>query len=138
MVDGCVAGGIVVTVASRNFPKQYLHDHIIDKWRGLARGTTDAGLVVGTIINRSSACSPSRAARRAMPPGRGNQLFCQKWRALMINILDFVHILGSGPTDSGLVVAAIAKAKPGLQPKMFGAACYAYWQDGDFTKASEW
>ena len=27
--------------------------------------------------SRSSACSPSRSARRAMPPGRGNQLFCQ-------------------------------------------------------------
>ena len=37
-----------------------------------------------------------------------------------------------------VVVGAIAKAKLGLQPKMFDAACYAYWQDGDFTKANEW
>ena len=55
----------------------------------------------------------------------------------MINILDFVHILGSGPTDSGLVVGAIVKAKLGLQPKMFDEACYAYWQGGDFTKGNE-
>ena len=27
MVDGCVAGGTAVTVASRNFPEQYLHYH---------------------------------------------------------------------------------------------------------------
>jgi len=27
LVDGCVAGGTAVTVASRNFPKQYVHYH---------------------------------------------------------------------------------------------------------------
>ena len=37
-----------------------------------------------------------------------------------------------------VVVGAIAKPKLGMQPKPLGEACYAYWQDGDFTKANEW
>ena len=47
--------------------------------------------------------------------------------------------LKSSDVLHGLVgVGAIAEAKLGLQPKMFDAACYAYWQDGDFTKANGW
>ena len=33
-----------------------------------------------------------------------------------------------------VVVGAIAKPKLGMQPKPFGEACYASWQDGDSTK----
>jgi len=94
--------------------------------------------VLGTIITPKLGLQPKPLGEACYATWRGQPALLPEWRALIINIVDSVHILGSGPTDSDLVVGDIAKAKLSLQPKMFDAACYAYWQDGDFTKANGW
>ena len=53
------------------------------------------------------------------------------------HIIDMWHILDRGPTDGSLVVGTIIRPELSLQPILFGEACYASWQDGDFTKNDE-
>jgi len=58
------------------FPPAYLRlfdgpsCSVVDMWRILGRGTTNGGLVVGTIIKPKLAFSPSHSARLATPSGR--------------------------------------------------------------------
>ena len=42
--------------------------------------------------------------------------------------------MSRGTTDGSLVFGTIIRPKLSLQPILFGWACYAKWQGGDFTK----
>jgi hypothetical protein len=86
LVDSYVTGGTAITVARRNFPRQYLHYHRAGPG-AIASPQTQRGFtafVHTKIPVRSSriwVCSQSLSARRATPSGRenpqGNQVFCQ-------------------------------------------------------------
>ena len=45
------------------------------------------------------------------------------------NILDMWRMLGRSLINGVVVVGTIIKSKLGLQPKPFGEACYAFWQE---------